>query len=356
MSGSEADVASDYGPLVLGGLLAFGLSGCVNMQFIVHWQIFPEETWPTKLLVIATWLLDLGHSAFVAVAIWDSLIVHYGDLSRIDVIPWSVGPTVELTAMVTFLVQSFFAYRIYRLQKQKLTVAGPVAILAFIRLVAASVSLAEMIRLRLYTAFIQPFPSWVFTLGLTLSAVVDIIITTSLCWFLRRSRSLVPRTNRIIDALTVWTVQNGSITCFAAIASLICWKVMPENRIFLGLHFVVGKLYANSLLATLNARNNIKKSRKFNPSSNMPPIVFPEGFGNEDPAGLHINGGFPMRLNTMNIRPGDLKAGQSSTSNRLWKPSTMVGVTLTSSRCHNITLHKRRLSASAQTEHLRHSV
>ncbi|KAF8131522.1 hypothetical protein EV363DRAFT_1482559 [Boletus edulis] len=258
---TTVDIDADYGPLLLGGLLAFGLSGCVNMQFIVYWQIYSGERWTTKSLVIATWVLDLCHSAFVAVAIWDTIIFSYGDLRRMDTIPWSVGPTVELTAMVTFLVQSFFVYRIYRLQNRKFIVAGPVFVLAFIRLGAATVSMAEMILLKSYSDFVHPFPSWVFTLGLSLSAFVDIVITTSLCYFLRSNRSLVPRTNRMIDTLTLWMVQNGSITCLGAIASLICWLVMPQNRIFLGLHFVVGKLYANSLLATLNARHKIRSSQ-----------------------------------------------------------------------------------------------
>ena len=32
--------------------------------------------------------LDLCHSTFVAVAIWDSIIASYGDLYRMDIIPW----------------------------------------------------------------------------------------------------------------------------------------------------------------------------------------------------------------------------------------------------------------------------
>ncbi|KAH0837824.1 hypothetical protein J3R83DRAFT_6032 [Lanmaoa asiatica] len=319
------DINADYGPLILGGLLAFGLSGCVNMQFIVYWQIYSEERWTTKSLVIATWFLDICHSVFVAVAIWDSVIAPYGDLTKVNVIPWSVGPTVELTAMITFLVQrrapslanryflflltviqtSFFAYRIYRLQGRKLTVAGPVFTLAFIRLVAASVSMAEMITLKCYSDFVRPFPSWVFTLGLSLSAFVDIVNTTFLCYFLRSNRSQVSSTNRIIDTLTVWTVQNGSITCLGTIATLVCWTAMPQNRIFLGLHFVVAKLYANSLLATyvpllskplrtkrrrspihfifflfdsLNARRKIRRSRKRSSINEMLPItVLPDG-------------------------------------------------------------------------------
>ncbi|KAF8555103.1 hypothetical protein OG21DRAFT_1496490 [Imleria badia] len=275
------DINADYGSLILGGLLAFALSGCVNLQFIMYWQVDPEERWTTKSLLIATWILDWFHSAFIAIAIWDSVISPYGNLNSIDVIPWSVGPTVELTAMMTFLVQSFFAYRIYRLQNCKLMVAGPVFVLAFFRLVAASVSMAEMIILKFYSDFARFFPSWVFTLGLSLSAFVDVVVTTSLCYSLRSDRSLVPST--IIDTLSLWTVQTGSITCLTTIASLICWLVMPQNRIFLSLHFVVEKLYANTLLATLNARDRIRKSWKYQTTQVSPPItMLPEaGFGDE---------------------------------------------------------------------------
>ncbi|KAG9308948.1 hypothetical protein JVU11DRAFT_11248 [Chiua virens] len=322
MSESLGDVYVDYGPLILGGLIAFALSGCVSMQFIMYWRVYPDERWPTRSLVILTWLLDLCHSAFIGVAIWDSVIADYGNLQKLDFIPWSVGPAVESTATMTFLVQSFFAYRIYRLQSAlrvmqnyKLIVAGPVFILAFIRLIAATVSMAEMLTLQSYAAFTQPFPSWVFTLGLVLSAFVDVVITTFLCHLFRSNRSRVLSTNRIMDILTFWTVQNGSMTCLGTIASLICWLAMPQNRIFLGLHFVMGKLYANSLLATLNARNTIRNSGSRMSSSSRTPRLPPatlfsrvavrDGDKRDDPGSPRRNPP-QMRLDRHRLEPLDL--------------------------------------------------
>lgn len=272
------DIGLIYGAMLVGGLLAFGLSGCVNMQFIVYCRIYFRESWRTKSLVIVIWLLDLSHSALVAVALWDSIIATYGDLSKVDTIPWCIGPTIELTALITFLVQSFFAYRIYKLQKKKLTVAIPIVALAFARLVMASITNSEMLKLKSYNTFFQRF-SWIFTFGLLLSALVDIMITTFLCYFLRKNRPTFTDTMRIIDTLTFWTIQNGSMTSAAAIATLVCWKTMPSNRIFLGLHFVVAKFYANSLLATLNARKQIWNGKQYTPTDNQPmPIVFLEDF------------------------------------------------------------------------------
>lgn len=256
--------------------MAFSLSGCFNMQFIVYCRVYFCESWHTKSLVIVIWLLDLSHSAFVAVALWDSIIATYGDLSKVDTIPWCIGPTIELTALITFLVQSFFAYRIYKLQRKKFSVAIPIVALSFARLIMASITNSEMLRLKSYSIFFQRF-SWVFTSGLLLSVLVDIMITTFLCYFLRRNRPRFTDTIRIIDALTLWTIQTGLVTSTVAIATLVCWKIMPSNRVFLGIHFAVAKLYANSLLATLNARKQIRNGKQ---STNNQPmsIVFMNDF------------------------------------------------------------------------------
>ncbi|KAG2342015.1 hypothetical protein BDR05DRAFT_949281 [Suillus weaverae] len=231
------------------------------MQFIVYCRIYFRESWRTKSLVIVIWLLDLSHSALVAVALWDSIIATYGDLSKVDTIPWCIGPTIELTYSPGF----DYLPRSKEVQKKKLTVAIPIVALAFGRLIMASITNSEMLKLKSYNTFFQP--------------LVDIMITTFLCYFLRKNRPTFTDTMRIIDTLTFWTIQNGSMTSAAAIATLVCWKTMPSNRIFLGLHFVVAKFYANSLLATLNARKQIWNGKQYTPTDNQPmPIVFLEDF------------------------------------------------------------------------------
>jgi len=182
-------------------------------------------------------------------------------------------------------------------------VAGPIALLAFLRLVAASISMGEMLKVKSYTSFDHMFPSSIFTLGLSLSVAVDVMITTILCLFLRLNRTSVSSTNRIIDALTLYTLQNGSITSAAAIASLICWLTMPQNRIFLGLHFVIGKLYANTLLATLNSRKHLRQDRSQATSSgsNPLPVIFPDNFDGGE-RGYRADRGYSMRLQQFSLR------------------------------------------------------
>jgi len=63
----------------------------------------------------------------------------------------------------------------------------------------------------------------------------------------------------IIDTLILYAFEIGILTSAATVASLLCWVTLNNSLIFLGLHFVIGKLYANSLLATLNSRNELRR-------------------------------------------------------------------------------------------------
>jgi len=84
--------------------------------------------------------------------------------------------------------------------------------------------------------------------------------------------------NDIIDSLVVYTFETGTLTCAGTVLSMVCWLTMPYNRLFLALHFMIAKLYANSLLATLNTRKTLRDSRfKASVSGDHAlPVIFPE--------------------------------------------------------------------------------
>ncbi|PPQ64975.1 hypothetical protein CVT24_008162 [Panaeolus cyanescens] len=189
---------------------------------------FRSDPRVVKVMVTFVWLLDALHSCFILTSLFYYLIKFFGMHDYINHIPW------------------------------------PLALfLAFFRIVAAAISTGEMLRLRRFSAFTERYPGWIFTLGLALSSVVDVMITSWLCYFLRTLKENIPGDStlmmRMVDVLTLYTLENGLLPCIVAMASLICWFAMPRNLIFLGLHLVIGKLYANSLLASLNARQEFRQ-------------------------------------------------------------------------------------------------
>jgi len=238
--------------------------------------MYPKDPIQTKSIVGAVWLLDTLHTCLVMASVWNYLIPHFGDIPRIDFIPWTVASTIAITATLTIIVHCFLARRIHSLTKNAWRITAPILILAILRLCSACVTTAEMIRLKSFKEFSEQF-RWVFTLGLALSSSVDVLITITLCYKLRSSRTGSRSLDNVIDSLVLYSFENGSLTCAGTVLSMIFWLTMPYNRLFLALHFIIAKLYANSLLATLNMRKKLRDSQfKMTPSGDHAAITFPE--------------------------------------------------------------------------------
>jgi len=259
---AQVDILSTYGAVLLGASFALGLSGIVGLQSVIYFKMYPEDRPPVKALVCAVWMLDWTHSGFLLASLIYYFITFFGIKDHIDHIPWPIALSVVVTAIQTFLVQCFFAQKILRSSNKNWYITAPILLLSLLRLIAACVSTVEMIKLQRYSAFTLHYPGWIFTSGLTLSAGTDVIIAGCLCYFLREMRSRMGSASimiQVVDTLTLYTLKTGALTCFAAVATLITWLTMPRNLVFLGLHFVIGKLYANSLLASLNTRNELRR-------------------------------------------------------------------------------------------------
>ncbi|CDO76917.1 hypothetical protein BN946_scf184398.g5 [Trametes cinnabarina] len=194
---------------------------------------------------------------------WIYLIRHWGDSAVYDYIPWTIALTVALTAIITLI--SHCAPSKSPAYEPYIQYAAIQLVLAAGRLVSAlelcdrTVSTYEMISLKSYEAFVDRV-GWVFTMGLSLSTAVDVLITLTLIILLQRSRTgFATLTDHLIDTVTLYTIETGLITSITTAISLICWLVMPRNLIFLALHFSISKLYATSTLATLNARKSLRR-------------------------------------------------------------------------------------------------
>lgn len=257
-------IATTYGAILVGAFFAILLSGVAGVQTFLYFKTYPEDSWKEKLLVSAIWMLDLMHTMLICASIWYYFVTYFGDLGRIEVIPWSIPVTVLLTAIITFSVHCHFAHKILRSSKNNWWIVTPIVFLSFLRTCASTITTVEMTKLKRWDNYGRSYPGWVFTTGLALSTVVDILIMGSLCYYLQKLRRRMGTTSmvKIVNTLKIYTLENGALTCVATTASLICWLTMPRNLIFLGLHFMITKLYANSLLASLNTRNQLKRSQK----------------------------------------------------------------------------------------------
>jgi len=227
-------------------------------------------------LVAAVWILESCHTFFVAATLWDHFIVHYGDLARIDYIPWSLGLTIVFTGVLTILVHFTLVFRVFKLSHHSYILAVPLGLLSAIRLAFAFFTTIKMIQLRSISQFGHFYRSE-FSAGLAICAGLDIVFAFLLCFFLRRNMKKNSSMNRILGSLIQYAFENGVLNCVASVATLVCWLTM-SNLIFLGIHFAISKLYANSLITILNARKDLyqtSQGTKISPSGDRnQPVMF----------------------------------------------------------------------------------
>lgn len=238
------------------------------MQVVVYFKLYPMDPSSLKVLVLASWFLDICHTSFIWAALFQYLIFHFGDVERIDFITWNLALTIAFTAVLTFLVHCFLAHRIWRLSHRNWFLVIPIIVLAILRLVSATSTTGEMIRLHSFSVFRAQF-RWLFTLGLALSSTIDIVITASLFFLLHGSRTGTNRLNAVIDSLIKYTFETGSLTSAGTIVTMVCWLTMSDSLVFMGLHFVISKLYANSLLVTLNTRQILRRTQSSSRNGRM---------------------------------------------------------------------------------------
>ncbi|KAL0057475.1 hypothetical protein AAF712_015511, partial [Marasmius tenuissimus] len=101
---------------------------------------------------------------------------------------------------------------------------------------------------------------WLSILVNALAAAGDVYITGALSFLLHRSRTGFPRSDVIITRLIHFTVNTGLLTTCCAVGSLVSILAAPTTFVYIAFFFTIGRLYANSLMCTLNARSYIRNS------------------------------------------------------------------------------------------------
>ncbi|KAH9944729.1 hypothetical protein B0H21DRAFT_450611 [Amylocystis lapponica] len=276
---TNSNLHTSLGALTLGGLFSTALSGVVMMQAVIYYRLFMKDPTIQKSMVAAVVLLDLLHSCMVWAADWMYLVESFGDDQITDRVFWTAGFSIALTAVSTVIVQCYFAWRLYKLSKGNYYASVILVLLAVCRLASALVTSAELIRLASFSKFYEAF-GWVFTLGLCLSTALDVSTTMSLIYYLRKHRSGSGRLDHLLDAVTLYTVENGLLTSIATVASLAFWLAKPHALIYLGLHFTISKLYANSFLASMNARKmwRLQTQTTSESQGHRLPVIFAHNF------------------------------------------------------------------------------
>ncbi|KAJ7132208.1 hypothetical protein C8R44DRAFT_45007 [Mycena epipterygia] len=242
------------GVCFIGVIIAAELHGVACVQ---AWYYFThqDDGWPLKLYVAAVLFFDTVHQALITHTVYTYLVTNFNNTTELGNLVWSLLVEVLFNGLTALLVQSFLTVRVWRLSEGNKWLTGAALLLIF----------AEFGCVLAYVALSLPLDTFaeltsLKALSITVNALAaggDVLIAAILCFLLLRSRTGFKRSDTIIKKLVVFFINTGLITSLFAIASLISITVAPTTFIYIFFFFCMGRLYSNSLLAILNARQMI---------------------------------------------------------------------------------------------------
>ncbi|KAH9481048.1 hypothetical protein JR316_0005567 [Psilocybe cubensis] len=97
-------------------------------------------------------------------------------------------------------------------------------------------------------------PETLAKISLSTAVAIDVTIAATLSYFLHSSRTGIKQTDKLINRLMKYTINNGVLTTVFDIITLTLVITRPRDLIFLAFSQVLASLYSNSFLATLNSR------------------------------------------------------------------------------------------------------
>ncbi|KII83992.1 hypothetical protein PLICRDRAFT_180014 [Plicaturopsis crispa FD-325 SS-3] len=280
---TQEQLVSGLAPYLLGTSFNSILLGCLSVQLYIYsisshgdrtgTKVLGEYSVPPSavdclrsilliklcqiLAVYSVYILDLAQTAVTMYCAWLQLVWAQGPYESLSAFDSSLGVLQLLAGIVSCITQCFFARRIWILENTLVLRRLVTCIVMLAALQCASaVAYSSIIILDTITSTAARIT--VPTIWLTGSFICDALIAGSLLYifFKARSETQIRRTTTLLTKLIKVTVETGFITAVVAGLQLIAYllDIAVPNQYYVMFSLLLGKLYSNVLLATLNAR------------------------------------------------------------------------------------------------------
>ncbi|KAJ7029845.1 hypothetical protein C8F04DRAFT_1187355 [Mycena alexandri] len=187
----------------------------------------------------------------------------FSDISALAELRFYALTIPIMGGLVSFIGQSFYAYRIYVIS------ASGKLIPAFIIILSLTSSVGAFISAGFGYKGVLDFsghPSDGLTqlkseVWLAASALSDIVIAGSMTYYLSTAETAIRQTRVLLSKLIRLVIETGAITALATLLSLTLFYAFPNRSYDFVPGLIIPKLYANTILAVLNSRAQIVGGR-----------------------------------------------------------------------------------------------
>ncbi|KAJ7292237.1 hypothetical protein C8J57DRAFT_1212638 [Mycena rebaudengoi] len=258
------------GPWLIGASLDFVLQGVLFCQFVNYYTRYRDEKRSLQCIVAVLFIATILRSIQSFGLIWINFIQHFGDVKGailLNYTAWYQSGTPLTVAMICFYVQLYFCFRLYIISG-RIWIVGPIALLFLFAFVAVAVATYFISR-----SAAKEITMW-FAIHLSSVFAGDFSLSLTTAYFLiRTKKAVLPQTAGLINALIRLTFQTAAPGALCAMLNLVFSQYKPggPGRISTAFNMMLPKLYAISMMWTLNARRGIRMAdskRRLKNSSN----------------------------------------------------------------------------------------
>ncbi|KAJ7026762.1 hypothetical protein C8F04DRAFT_102412 [Mycena alexandri] len=226
-------------PILAGTQANWALLATLVVQVYTFHIRFPNERRWIKMLVYTVFPLELAQTAVSSHYAYWVLALGWGNTTALEILPWSCLATPVFTGLTAALVQIFFAGRIYLLMRKTVWACVITAVIVLLALMQGVTILIVVAQFAHATAFTN---------------VTRIGVGVKFYQYRMQMPLEERRTDTFMAKLMLTTVETGAVTSVTALIYLVLFLLYPQYNLEEIPTFILGKLYANVLLFTLNVR------------------------------------------------------------------------------------------------------
>ncbi|KAH7914059.1 hypothetical protein BJ138DRAFT_489679 [Hygrophoropsis aurantiaca] len=268
------DLSLILGPVQIGVAASSFLTGCLTIQTYIYYSKFSSDPCLLKAFVAFLVLLEIINLLCMIISQWQGT---FSSSASPTADPFVEDAVVVLSGLIFFCAQSFFVLRLLKLSNNNKYLALACLVPCVGVFIAEEVIAAYAFMMTSFEQFANTRYLIIIT-TLVMSAVHQIVVTAGLMYYLFKLRKTgFSRTTMTIDNLMLWTVGTGLIPCICVITTLICFAMMRDNYIWIGLYAILASTYPNACLAALNSRAFFNNKNAVNMLDQNPKIPKPSG-------------------------------------------------------------------------------
>ncbi|KAH9022159.1 hypothetical protein EDB85DRAFT_379932 [Lactarius pseudohatsudake] len=268
---ASPDVIKLAAPLLFGPVFNWLLYGVLCVQIYVYSYNFPMDRRSIKFLVYFVFLLDTIQTALTGADMYYWFVAGFGNVERLGTSHFTPIDIAVITTVISFIVQGYFCYRIWVLNERSSWICWVIAVAAVTQLLAAMWACAKSFTAENHVISKTGVYLWAIS-----SALADILIAVAMTLLLRRASSNF--SSFVLIRVVRLTIETNALTATLAITTLVLFAAFPNELYLVYTVEILGKVYSNTLLVSLNNRIYLRGHKSLESGDNVfPPVPVPDG-------------------------------------------------------------------------------